>query len=74
MTRQYSEYSENDFFSQHNENKNTNERRETSLRSGVALRSTGWGGQATLGSIRTHSLRRRNNRRVVNAEQEVGQL
>ena len=36
-------------------------------------RTTGRGGQAMLGSIRTHLLRRRNSRRVVNAEQEVGQ-
>ena len=39
----------------------------------VAHKTTGRGGQATLGSIRTHSLRRRNSRRVVNAEREVGQ-
>ena len=38
----------------------------------VAHRTTGRGGQATLGSIQTHSLRRLNSRRVVNAEQEVG--
>ena len=38
----------------------------------VAHRTTGRGGQATLGSIQTHSPRRLNSRRVVNAEQEVG--
>ena len=38
----------------------------------VAHRTTERGGQATLGSIQTHSLRRLNSWRVVNAEQEVG--
>ena len=38
----------------------------------VALRTSGRGGQATLGSIQTHSFRRLNSRRAVNAEQEVG--
>ena len=80
MTRQYSEYS--DFF-QHNENESTNEMQTSLSRSplrsdgvdgtGDANQTTGRGGQVTLGSIRTRSLRRRNSRRVVNAEQEVGQ-
>ena len=39
----------------------------------VARRTTGRGGQTTIGSIRTHSLRRRNSWRVANAEREVGQ-
>ena len=38
----------------------------------VTHKTTGRGGQATLGSIQTHSPRRLNSRRVVNAEQEVG--
>ena len=83
-TRQYSEYS--DFF-QHNENESTIEI-HTSL-SGSPLRSdgvdetgdgnrtvvwtTGRGGQTTMGSIRTHSLRRWNSWRAANAEREVGQ-
>ena len=40
----------------------------------VANRTTGRGGQATLGSIQTHSPRRLNSRRVVKAEQEVKQI
>ena len=38
----------------------------------VAHRTTGRGGQATLGSIQTHAFRRLKSRRAVNAEQEVG--
>ena len=38
----------------------------------VAHRTTGRAGQATLGLIQTHSFRRLNSRRAVNAEQEVG--
>ena len=39
----------------------------------VARRTTGGGGQTTMGSIRTHSLRRWNSRRAANAERKVGQ-
>ena len=87
MTRQYSEYSDF-FQHNKNENTNEMQisPRGSSLRSdGVdgtrdanqtldlgAHRTTGRGGQATLGSIQTHSLERLNSRRVVNTEQEVG--
>ena len=39
----------------------------------VARRTTGRGGQTTIGSIRTLSLRRWNSRRAAKAEREVGQ-
>ena len=39
----------------------------------VTRRTTGRDGQTTIGSIRTHSLRRWNSRRATNAEREVGQ-
>ena len=39
----------------------------------VARRTTGRGGQTTIGPIRTHSLRRWNSRRAAYAEREVGQ-
>ena len=39
----------------------------------VARRTTGRGGETTIGSIRTHSLRGWNSRRAANAERVVGQ-
>ena len=84
MTRQYSEYS--DFFSTQREREydrdidlsgqiygvdKTGDTNRTLV--WVARRTTGRGGQTTIGSIRTHSLRRWNSRRATNAEREVGQ-
>ena len=40
----------------------------------VAHRTTGHGGQTTIRSILTHSLRRWNSQRAANEEREVGQL
>ena len=84
-TRQYSEYS--DFFSvqrerdydrdadlPQRESDGVDETRNANRTLvWVARRTTGRGGQTTIGSIWTHSLRRWNSRRAANAEREVGQ-
>ena len=87
MSRQYSEYSDF-FLTQrereYDRNADLPQRESTQVRwggqDGRREPDSGLGctqdhrtrGQATLGSIQTHSFKRLNSRRAVNAEQEVG--